>query len=111
MKAKDGYLEIPSLKGKVSEAEWQARVDLAACYRLGAGVKIGGAFNWLHRLKLSCYAQLAAMACNSPMVKVSERVLEETWKNYQASTRRCFGDLEWPALIRKLDRADPTCKN
>jgi len=85
MKAKDGYLEIPSLKGKVSEAEWQARVDLAACYRL--------------------------VACNSPMVKVSERVLEETWKNYQASTRRRFGDLEWPALIRKLDRADPTCKN
>jgi hypothetical protein len=45
------------------------------------------------------------------MVNVSERVLEETWKNYQASTRRRFGDLEWPALIRKLDRADPTYKN
>jgi ribulose-5-phosphate 4-epimerase/fuculose-1-phosphate aldolase len=78
---------------------------------LVAGVTIGEAFNWLHRLELSCYAQLAAMACNSPMVKVSERVLEETWKNYQASTRRRFGDLEWPALIRKLDRADPTYKN
>ncbi len=36
MQVKDGYLEIPSLKGKVSEAEWQARVDLAACYRLVA---------------------------------------------------------------------------
>ena len=27
-------LEIPSLKGKVSEDEWAVRVDLAACYRL-----------------------------------------------------------------------------
>lgn len=26
-------LNIPSLKGKVSQAEWQQRVDLAACYR------------------------------------------------------------------------------
>lgn len=32
----DGALPITSLKGKVSEAEWQARVDLAALYRLVA---------------------------------------------------------------------------
>lgn len=29
-----GDLEYPSLKGKVSDAEWQARVDLAAIFRL-----------------------------------------------------------------------------
>jgi len=29
-------MDIPSLKGKVSDAEWQMRVDLAACYRLVA---------------------------------------------------------------------------
>ena len=27
-------LEIPSLKGKVSDEEWAVRVDLAAAYRL-----------------------------------------------------------------------------
>ncbi|MCY1647199.1 class II aldolase/adducin family protein [Caulobacter sp. SL161] len=32
----DGALPTMSLKGKVSEAEWQARVDLAALYRLVA---------------------------------------------------------------------------
>ena len=26
--------DFPTIKGQVSEAEWQARVDLAACYRL-----------------------------------------------------------------------------
>src|SRR5438309_5131058 len=30
------HAEIPSLQGKVSPEEWQARVDLAACYRLVA---------------------------------------------------------------------------
>ena len=34
MITKDGVLQIHSMKGKVSDAEWQARVDLAACYRL-----------------------------------------------------------------------------
>ena len=29
-------LQIPSLRGQVSDAEWQARVDLASCYRLVA---------------------------------------------------------------------------
>ena len=31
---KPGVLNIPSMRGQCSEAEWQARVDLAACYRL-----------------------------------------------------------------------------
>ncbi len=34
-------LQSRSLKGKVSEEEWQARVDLAACYRLVADMRWG----------------------------------------------------------------------
>ncbi len=34
MMLKLGDIEYPSLKGKVSEAEWKARVELAALYRL-----------------------------------------------------------------------------
>ncbi|MBU3021030.1 class II aldolase/adducin family protein [Aestuariibacter sp. A3R04] len=34
-------LEHSSLKGKVSEEEWQTRVDLAACYRLVADMRWG----------------------------------------------------------------------
>jgi ribulose-5-phosphate 4-epimerase/fuculose-1-phosphate aldolase len=32
----NGFLDIPSLHGRVSEEEWKIRVDLAACYRLVA---------------------------------------------------------------------------
>jgi ribulose-5-phosphate 4-epimerase/fuculose-1-phosphate aldolase len=74
------------------------------------GRSVGEAFNWMHRLELACRSQLAAMACNSPFVKVAQPVLEETWNNYQPGTRRPYGLMEWPALLRKLDRIDPSYK-
>ena len=75
---------------------------------LTVGRTIGEAFNWMHRIELSCHAQLAAMACNTPLVKVPHPVLESTWNNYQRGTRRPYGLMEWPALLRKLDRMDPS---
>ena len=72
------------------------------------GRTVGEAFNWMHRLELSCRAQLAAMACNTPLSQVSAQVLEDTWNNYQRGTRRPYGVMEWPALLRKLDRMDPS---
>lgn len=77
---------------------------------LTVGRSVGEAFNWMHRLEKSCQAQLATLACNSPLSVVPESVLEETWNNYQPSTRRPYGLMEWPALLRKLDRTDPSYK-
>ncbi|MDP2018798.1 class II aldolase/adducin family protein [Hydrogenophaga sp.] len=74
---------------------------------LTVGRTVGEAFNWMHRLELACRSQLAAMACNSPFVPVSPAVLEQTWSNYQPGTRRPYGVMEWPALLRMLDRIDP----
>ena len=75
---------------------------------LVVGRSVGEAFNWAHRLELACRTQLAAMACNTPFVKVPQPVLEATWNNYQRGTRRPYGLMEWPALLRKLDRLDPS---
>lgn len=75
---------------------------------LTVGRTIGEAFNWMHRLELSCQSQLAAMACNTPFAAVAQPVLEATWSNYQRGTRRPYGLMEWPALLRKLDRLDPS---
>lgn len=77
---------------------------------LTVGRTIAEAFNWMHRIELACHSQLAAMACNTPFSKVPEDVLEATWDNYQPGTRRPFGVMEWPALLRKLDRMDPSYK-
>ena len=73
---------------------------------LTVGRTIGEAFNSMHRLELACRSQLAAMACKSPLSPVSKPVQEDTWNNYQPSTRRPYGVMEWPGLLRKLDRMD-----
>jgi ribulose-5-phosphate 4-epimerase/fuculose-1-phosphate aldolase len=78
---------------------------------LTVGRSIGEAFNWMHRLELACRSQLAAMACNTPFKPVAQPVLEETWNNYQPGTRRPYGLMEWPALLRKLDRMDPSYRS
>ncbi|MEN9539518.1 MAG: hypothetical protein RLZZ126_1753 [Pseudomonadota bacterium] len=75
------------------------------------GRTCGEAFNWLHRLELACQSQIAAMSCHSPFRPVSQPVLEETWNNYQPGTRRPYGLMEWPALMRKLDRLDPSFRD
>ncbi len=74
---------------------------------LTAGRTVGEAFNWMHRLELSCRAQLQAMACNTPLQPVADAVLQETYLNYQPQTRRPYGLMEWPGLLRLLTRMDP----
>jgi hypothetical protein len=61
----------------------------------------------MHRMELSCKAQLAAQATGQKIVTVPQKVVDETWNNYQPNTRRPYGVMEWPALLRKLDRIDP----
>jgi ribulose-5-phosphate 4-epimerase/fuculose-1-phosphate aldolase len=78
---------------------------------LVASTSVGGAFNWIHRLELACRSQLAAMACNVPLTKVPQEVLEDTWNQYQPNTRRPYGQMEWPGLLRKLDRLDPSFRD
>jgi len=115
---KIGYHDYCGVVLNVAEQESLVR-DLGAGEALilrnhGAlvvGRTIGEAFNWTHRLELACRSQLAAMACNAKLVPVPQPVLEETWSNYQPQTRRAYGVMEWPALLRKLDRIDPSYRN
>jgi ribulose-5-phosphate 4-epimerase/fuculose-1-phosphate aldolase len=74
---------------------------------LTVGKTIGEAFNWMHRLELAARSQLAAMATGAKLLNVPKKVLDATYMNYQPQTRRPYGVLEWPALLRKLDRMDP----
>lgn len=75
---------------------------------LTVGRSVGEAFNWMHRLELSCRAQLAAMACATPLRDVPPEVIESTYMQYQPQTRRPYGLMEWPALLRLAYRLDPT---
>ena len=74
---------------------------------LTTGATIPETFNAMHRLELSCKTQIAAMSCNTKLVDVPTQVVEATYLNFQPHVRRPFGVLDWPALLRKLDRIDP----
>jgi hypothetical protein len=60
---------------------------------------------------MSCRSQLAAMACGVKLNKVPDDIVEKTYMNYQPQVRRPFGVMEWPALLRKLDKIDPSYRN
>jgi ribulose-5-phosphate 4-epimerase/fuculose-1-phosphate aldolase len=74
---------------------------------LTTGATIPEAFNAMHRLELSCKTQIAAMSCNTKLIDVPADVVDATYMNFQPHVRRPFGVLDWPALLRKLDRIDP----
>ncbi|MBM3644806.1 MAG: class II aldolase/adducin family protein [Alphaproteobacteria bacterium] len=66
------------------------------------------AFNAMHRLELSCRTQVAAMSCGTKLVQPSQNIVVATYNMYQPKTRGGFGLRDWPALLRKLDRIDPS---
>ena len=72
---------------------------------LTCGPSIGEAFNLMYQLESSCRAQVDVMAARATMSMPSDEVLAKTADLYQPGTRRPYGVLEWPAMLRLL-RAD-----
>ena len=74
---------------------------------LSVGPTIAEAFTTMYWLDRACQAQVAAMACNTKLRIPAEDVVQLTAHQYKPETRRPFGLLEWPALLRMLDRKYP----
>jgi len=70
---------------------------------LTCGPSIPEAFNTMYQLELSCRTQVDAMAARTELVVPSKETLEKTAHLYQPGTRRPYGVLEWPAMLRQLD--------
>jgi ribulose-5-phosphate 4-epimerase/fuculose-1-phosphate aldolase len=78
---------------------------------LSVGASIAEAFNSMFRLERACQVQVAALACNVELGLPPAEIVEESWRLYQPGVRRRFGVLEWPALLAKLDRLDPSYRD
>ncbi len=78
---------------------------------LVVGPTVPQAFSNIYRAELACKAQLLAMATGDEMVTPPAEVIAKTNHLYRPEVRRPFGILEWPALLRKLDRIDPTYRD
>ena len=69
---------------------------------LTCGATIPQAFNTMYQLELSCRSQVDAMAARTELIVPSDNVLAHTAHLYQPGTRRPYGVLEWPAMLRLL---------
>jgi hypothetical protein len=61
------------------------------------------AFNTMYQLEMSCRAQVDAMAARTELTMPGENVIAHTAHLYRPETRRRYGILEWPAMLRLLD--------
>jgi ribulose-5-phosphate 4-epimerase/fuculose-1-phosphate aldolase len=78
---------------------------------LAVGKTVAEAFNNIYRIERACRAQIMAMSCNTELVIPPPEVIERTNHVYRPEVRRRYGLLEWPAMLRQLDRRDPSYKN
>src|SRR5258705_2755515 len=73
---------------------------------LTCGPTIAEAFNTMYQLEMSCCAQVDAMAGQTDLLLPPEDVLARTAVLYRPETRRPYGVLEWPAMVRFLEVED-----
>jgi hypothetical protein len=66
----------------------------------------------MHHLERAARAQLQAMAATAGQVIVpSEAVAAHTYRQWIGDGSERDGDAEWPALLRRLDKIDPSYKD
>ncbi len=73
---------------------------------LTVGPSAAQAFNAMYWLEMACRAQVDAMAGGTELILPPPAVVAHSVHLYQPGTRRPFGELEWPAMLRLLDRRD-----
>jgi ribulose-5-phosphate 4-epimerase/fuculose-1-phosphate aldolase len=71
---------------------------LVAC-----GSTVPRAFNTMYQLELSCRSQVDAIAAHTDLVMPKENTIAQSALLYRPETRRPWGDLEWPAMLRRLE--------
>ena len=75
---------------------------------LTVGPTIADAFLAMYLFESACTIQLRAQAASPELISIEPKVLEGAMMMARMATRGGMGALPWPALLRKLDRIDPS---
>jgi ribulose-5-phosphate 4-epimerase/fuculose-1-phosphate aldolase len=76
---------------------------------LSVGETVADAFVNMYVLEAACMIQLRAQAGGSELIEIAPRLIEDAAAQSRQVTRGVgAGALAWPALLRKLDRRDPS---
>ncbi|MEQ8806267.1 MAG: class II aldolase/adducin family protein, partial [Rhodospirillales bacterium] len=78
---------------------------------LTVGKTIGEAFMWMYRAERACRYQLSFQQSGAKLTPIPQEVIDKTVEQGKIANspngHRPIGQKEWPALLRKLDRANP----
>lgn len=74
---------------------------------LTTGPTAAEAFNAMYWMEMACRGQVDAMAARTELTMPDAETVDHAVHLYQPGTRRPFGLLEWPAMLRLLDRRHP----
>jgi ribulose-5-phosphate 4-epimerase/fuculose-1-phosphate aldolase len=77
---------------------------------LTAGRTIPEAFSLMYYLDQSCRIQMDIMASGGKMLLVAGQTAEKTARQFEREDSS-YGQREWPALLRILDKKDPSYRN
>jgi len=75
---------------------------------LACGPTVAEALNTIYWLERACQAQVDALAGGQAVTLPPAEVAEKTAHLYKPDVRRPWGVLEWPTMLRMLDRRDPS---
>jgi ribulose-5-phosphate 4-epimerase/fuculose-1-phosphate aldolase len=78
---------------------------------LTCGPSVAEAFNTMYWLENACKVQLDALACNAALIVPPQKVIEKTANQFEPHVRRPYGVMEWPAMLRLLDRRDTSYRD
>jgi ribulose-5-phosphate 4-epimerase/fuculose-1-phosphate aldolase len=72
---------------------------------------IPDAFLFMYIFESACMIQLRAQASGGELIPIDTRIIETAKQQASTVTAEAGGKLAWPALLRKLDRIDPSYRN
>jgi ribulose-5-phosphate 4-epimerase/fuculose-1-phosphate aldolase len=75
---------------------------------LTVGRSVAEAFVAMYFFEAACLMQVRALAGGKPLRRIGSAIIENAPAQLQKVTHGAGGGLAWPALLRKLDRTDPT---
>ena len=76
---------------------------------LTVGKTVADAFLQMYIFESTCQIQISAQSGNAELVRVDPRIVEGI--GHALRVQSAGGALAWPALLRKLDRIDPSYRN
>ena len=74
------------------------------------GTSIAAAFVTTYRMERACAMQLAFQQSGAALHPIGDRVISAAYDRHSGGAGNDPGRFEWPALLRKLDRIDPSYK-